>query len=67
MTTKQFMAQRGQHQSSVQIRKFIDQGKQITNLWTNGEQADQGLSIVEIGGARHSPVTRANHQRNDND
>lgn len=50
MTTKQFMAKMGQHQSSIQIRKFIEQGKQITNLWTNGEPGDRGLSIVEIDG-----------------
>lgn len=48
MTTKQAMNTAGQHQTSLRIQKMILQGKQITNLWTNGGTGDQAFSIVEI-------------------
>lgn len=48
MTTKEAMAITGQHQSSIQLKRLIERGWKITNLWTNGETGDFGLSIVEL-------------------
>ena len=65
MRTQEFMAKPGQHQSSIIINKLVKEGKKITNLWTNGEPGDQGVSIVEIDNFAVYIVDNGNATRDD--
>jgi hypothetical protein len=48
MDNHEAMSTPGQHQTSKKLKQLLDKGWKITNLWTNGENGDDAMSIVEL-------------------